>query len=106
MESDHDLIFLFEHDLWASGSRFVPWKTGSHFSGSRSNWYRVAALWESVAPQRNWRGFAKQHRNNAAGKVFAAKLFRDEGRAQSKGPGDCPDPRSSKRKAQKEVLFN
>src|ERR1700738_4148309 len=36
IESDHDLISLFEHDLRANASRLSRGKTGSHFSGSCS----------------------------------------------------------------------
>jgi hypothetical protein len=35
--------------------------------------YRVAAPRESMSHQENRQHFAKQHRNNAAGRVFAAK---------------------------------
>src|SRR6267142_3466979 len=34
IESDHDLILLFEHDLRANASRLSRGKTGPHFSGS------------------------------------------------------------------------
>ena len=36
MESHHDFISLFEHDLRANAFAFVAWKTGFHFSGSCS----------------------------------------------------------------------
>jgi hypothetical protein len=36
--------------------------------------YRVAAPRERMSYQENRQCFAKQHRNNAAGKVFAAKV--------------------------------
>src|SRR5882757_399628 len=37
IESAHDLISLFEHDLRANASRLSRGKTGSHFSGSCSS---------------------------------------------------------------------
>jgi len=42
LESHHDLISLFEHDLrlsmiCAQTLAFVAWKTGFHFSGSCSS---------------------------------------------------------------------
>src|SRR5712664_857933 len=69
------------------------------------NSYRVAALRERISLQRNWRRLAKQHRNNAVGKVFAATAMPADAdarsvtapskRNQGKGPGGCPGPLSS-----------
>jgi hypothetical protein len=37
--------------------------------------YRVAVLRKRISPEENRQRFAKQHRNNAAGKVFAATIM-------------------------------
>jgi hypothetical protein len=63
------------------------------------NSYRVRASRESRSPQQNLRRFAKQHRNNADGRVFAAALhlggeaaperrWRED--AHAKRPGEIP----------------
>jgi hypothetical protein len=70
---------------------------------SAPNQYRVAAPRERMSDQENRRRFAKQHRNNAAAGVFAAKASTagvDAGfvtalstrRNQTSEPGKYPGP--------------
>jgi hypothetical protein len=72
--------------------------------------YRFAAPRERTSDQENRQRFAKQHRNNAAGRVFAAKASAAAGvdarfvtalstkRNQTSEPGKYPGPLRSRQK--------